>query len=201
MNAKPKHAAQDDAAPVLIVMGLDDTRKPHASTFDEEDAELATKAAGLMGMRVVPLVTAELQALAAKLPRGRVFASGRAFVPFVRAGLYQSIAAAPGVPAKGPKLACTASAGSPEGHGGAGGAGGGSGAGRMAQVKLSGGWGDIGVGSVVLATTGPDEGWYEAEVIEVLDDLMQLRWCSWPDDPVIARRFSQVGLLPPTASF
>jgi hypothetical protein len=87
MNAKPKHAAQDDAAPVLIVMGLDDTRKPHASTFDEEDAELATKAAGLMGMRVVPLVTAELQALAAKLPRGRVFASGRAFVPFVRAGL------------------------------------------------------------------------------------------------------------------
>ena len=49
-----------------------------------------------MGMRVVPLDTPELQALAAKLPRGRVFASGRAFVPFVRAGLYQSIAAAAG---------------------------------------------------------------------------------------------------------
>jgi hypothetical protein len=62
------------------------------------------------------------------------------------------------------------------------------------------GWADIEVGSVVLATTGPDEGWYEAEVIEILDDLM-LRWCSWPDDPVIARRFSQVGLLPPMASF
>jgi hypothetical protein len=102
MSAKPKHVAQHDAAPVLIVMGLDDTRKPHASTFDEESAELATKAAGLMGMRVVPLVTAELQALAAKLPRGRVFASGRAFVPFVRAGLYQSITAAGGLPAKGP---------------------------------------------------------------------------------------------------
>lgn len=198
MSAKPKHVGQHDAAPVLIVMGLDDTRKPHASTFDEESAELATKAAGLMGMRVVPLDTAELQALAAKLPRGRVFASGRAFVPFVRAGLYQSIAAAAGLPAQGPKLACTASASSPEGHGGA---GGGSGAGGMAQVKLPGGWGDIGVGSVVLATTGPDEGWYEAEVIEILDDLMKLRWCSWPDDPVIARRFSQVGLLPPTASF
>lgn len=198
MSAKPIHAAEHDATPVLIVMGLDDTRKPHASTFDEESAELATKAAGLMGMRVVPLVTAELQALAAKLPRGRVFASGRAFVPFVRAGLYQSIAAAAGLPSKGPKLACTASAGSPEGHGGA---RGGSGAGRMAQVKLPGGWGDIGVGSVVLATTGPDEGWYEAEVIEILDDVMKLRWCSWPDDPIIARRFSQVGLLPPTASF
>jgi hypothetical protein len=199
MSAKPIRAAQHETAPVLIVMGLDDTRKPHASTFDEESAELATKAAGLMGMRVVPLVTAELQALAAKLPRGRVFASGRAFVPFARAGLYQSIvAAAAGLPAKGPKLACTASAGSPEGHGGA---EGGSGGGRMAQVKLPGGWGDIGVGSVVLATTGPDEGWYEAEVIEILDDVMKLRWCSWPDDPVIARRFSQVGLLPPTASF
>jgi hypothetical protein len=198
MSAKPIHAAQHDATPALIVMGLDDTRKPHASTFDEESAELATKAAGLMGMRVVPLDTAELQALAAKLPRGRVFASGRAFVPFVRAGLYQSIAAAAGLPPKGPKLACTASAGSPEGHGGA---GAGSGAGRMAQVKLPGGWGDIGVGGVVLATTGPDEGWYEAEVVEIHDDLLTLTWCSWPEEPQFLRKMSQVGLLPPTASF
>ncbi|WP_246719900.1 hypothetical protein [Methylocystis sp. H62] len=194
MSAKPIHAAQHDATPVLIVMGLDDTRKPHASTFDEESAELATKAARLMGMRVVPLDTAELQALAAKLPRGRVFASGRAFVPFVRAGLYQSIAAA-GLPAKGPKLACTASAGSPEGHGGA---GGGSGGGHMAQLKLPGGWGDIGVGSVMLATTGPDEGWYEAEVVEIHDDLLTLTWCSWPEEPQFLRKISQVGLLPPT---
>jgi hypothetical protein len=198
MSAKPKHAAQHDAAPVLIVMGLDDTRKPHASTFDEENAELATKAAGLMGMRVVPLDTAELQALAAKLPRGRVFASGRAFVPFVRAGLYQSIVAAAGLPANGPKLACTASAASPEGHGAA---VGGSGGGRMAQVKLPGGWGDIGVGSVVLATTGPDQGWYEAEVVEIHDDLLTLTWCSWPEEPQFLRKMSQVGLLPPTASF
>ena len=46
MSAKPIRAAQHDATPVLIVMGLDDTRKPHASTFDDESAELATKRRG-----------------------------------------------------------------------------------------------------------------------------------------------------------
>ena len=180
-------------------MGLDDTRKPHASTFDEESAELATKAAGLMGMRVVPLGYGRASGACGQATQGPGVRQ-RARFRALRAGGAVSVnrRRRRGCPPRAPKLACTASAGSPEGHGGA---GGGSGAGRMAQVKLPGGWADIGVGSVVLATTGPDEGWYEAEVIEILDDLMKLRWCSWPDDPVIARRFSQVGLLPPTASF
>ncbi|MBG0794072.1 hypothetical protein IYY11_11905 [Methylocystis sp. H62] len=68
----------------------------------------------------------------------------------------------------------------------------------MAQLKLPGGWGDIGVGSVMLATTGPDEGWYEAEVVEIHDDLLTLTWCSWPEEPQFLRKISQVGLLPPT---
>jgi hypothetical protein len=52
----------------------------------------------------------------------------------------------------------------------------------------------------VLATTGPDQGWYESEVIEILDDLMKLRWRSWPEEPLFARRLSQVGLLPPNGA-
>ncbi|WP_036281124.1 hypothetical protein [Methylocystis sp. ATCC 49242] len=193
MSAKPKHAAQDNGEPVLVVMGLDDTRKPHASTFDEADAKLAAKAAGLMGMRVVKLDTAELKALAAKLPRGKVFASGRAFVPFVKASLYASIVAAAGLPAKSPKPARMATASPPDGHSGA---GGGDQPPDTAEATPAKGWGDIGAGSLVLATTGPNEGWYEAVVIEVHGDLLKLQWWSWPDEPLFARKISQVGLLP-----
>ena len=76
-----------------MVFGRDNSRKPHASCFDEANAEQAEKAADLMGMHVLRLETAEARELAAKLPQGRIFASGRAFVPFVKAGLYASLAA------------------------------------------------------------------------------------------------------------
>jgi hypothetical protein len=85
--------------PAVVVFGLDEKGKPHASAFDASNAKLAQKAAGLMGMHVMRPKTADQRALAAKLPRGRIFASGRGFVPFVRAGLYEALAAAGGVSA------------------------------------------------------------------------------------------------------
>src|SRR5215203_566666 len=81
----------------LVVFGLDATGKPHASAFDGADADLAEKAAGLMGMHALRPETDEQRQIAAKLPRGRVFASGRAFVPFVRAPLYEALTAFGGV--------------------------------------------------------------------------------------------------------
>jgi hypothetical protein len=83
---------------VLIVFGLDHARKPHASRFKPDEASLAEKAAGLMGMRLLRTTTDEQRALAAKLPRGRVFKSGKAFVPFVKPRLYESLAALAGSP-------------------------------------------------------------------------------------------------------
>ena len=83
----------DAAALAIVVFGRDDAGKPHASAFSHSDAQLAEKAAGLMGMRVLRLETDKARELAGRLPRGRVFASGRAFVPFVKAGLYDALAA------------------------------------------------------------------------------------------------------------
>ena len=77
----------------VVVFGRDDAGQPHASAFDATTAELAEKAAGLMGMRVLRLDTDEQRAVAAKLPRGRVFESGRAFVPFVKKPIFESLAA------------------------------------------------------------------------------------------------------------
>jgi hypothetical protein len=40
-----------DTAPILVVFGIDPEGKPRASRFTEQDAELATKAAALLGFR------------------------------------------------------------------------------------------------------------------------------------------------------
>src|SRR3954447_16758635 len=69
--------------PALVVFGRDEAGKAHASSFAQGEAKLAERAAGLMGLRLLPVITEAEQALAAKVPRGRVFASGKAFVPFV----------------------------------------------------------------------------------------------------------------------
>ncbi|KQT64483.1 MULTISPECIES: hypothetical protein [unclassified Aureimonas] len=76
----------------LIVLGRDDAGKTHASWFDADEAELATKAAGLMGMQALEIADDALRGAAAGLPHGRVFASGKAFVPFVKAATFEALA-------------------------------------------------------------------------------------------------------------
>jgi hypothetical protein len=50
---------------------------------------------------------------------------------------------------------------------------------------------------VVLATEGPQEGWWESVVIKTEDDRFTLKWRDWPNLPKFARRTWQIGLLPP----
>jgi hypothetical protein len=99
MDPKEQNTSQVDApagetkpaVAALIVFGLDDVQKPHASWFDEADAPLAEKAAGLMGMKILRLTTNEQRGLAGKLPKGRVFGSGKCFVPFTNKTLYSQL--------------------------------------------------------------------------------------------------------------
>ena len=79
------------STPALVLFGRDQAGKPHASWFDAASIELATKAAGLMNMRAVPVETDALRELVASLPRGRLFSSGRAFTPFVKSKLYDRL--------------------------------------------------------------------------------------------------------------
>lgn len=91
-------AAPETAAAVshaIVVFGRDEQSKAHASRFEAADAEVAERAAGLMGMKALRLATATQQELGAKLPAGRVFATGRAFVPFVKAEVFAQFDADP----------------------------------------------------------------------------------------------------------
>ena len=91
MNSTVLMQANAHAEPSLVVFGRDDAGKPRASWFDALSADLATRAADLMKMRVLKLETAEQKAVARQLAPGRVFASGRAFTPFARATVFSQL--------------------------------------------------------------------------------------------------------------
>lgn len=109
-------ASVDETA--IVVFGLDQRNRPHASRFEPGEAELAIKAANLMGMQVFRPATDEQRALVAKLPKGRIFASGKAFTPFVHEGVYGALSAFAGLPARvpatEPKSCRTGSPGAPD---------------------------------------------------------------------------------------
>ena len=56
---------------------------------------------------------------------------------------------------------------------------------------------EIGLGSTVLAHEGPDEGWWEAEVIGINGRVFSLRWRDYPTKPTILRKATELALLPP----
>lgn len=198
-NQNPPHA------PALVVFGRDEAGKAHASWFDQGDAKLAKKAAGLMGLRLLPVTTEAEQALAAKVPKGRVFASGKAFVPFVKAALFLELQTAAlnsgGKPLKlltGPTAsgAGEPSPATPEPATSSKKASKANGSGPAKQPC---GWADIQVGAIVLASSPPKFlEWYECLVVGVDgDDSFTLRWCDWPDEPTFVRRRVQIGLMHP----
>jgi hypothetical protein len=83
-----------ETAPILIVFGTDGEGKPRASRFAERDAELATKAATLLGFRTAWITDEAGRAIAQALPDGNVFARGNGFVRLVRQSVFDKISAA-----------------------------------------------------------------------------------------------------------
>src|SRR5918995_940049 len=77
---------------IFVVLGRDSQGKPHASRFSDADVGLALKAAELMGYHVVRVEEPSLKGIAANLPLGKVFASGKAFVPFTKAEIFDRLA-------------------------------------------------------------------------------------------------------------
>ena len=176
------NSLKSDAAPAVIVFGKDESGKAHASWFAEANTELAIKAAGLMGFQVLRVTSPDIAAKALELAQGRVFASGKGFVPFCKMPAYEALCGfegafappAPPEPQPEPPLAVTTT---PQR------------------------WEDLAVGSLVLASVGPDEGWFEAVVTEARgESIFLLRWQGWPEDVAFVRRADGLALLPEPAA-
>ncbi len=60
-------------------------------------------------------------------------------------------------------------------------------------------WSEIGVGDLVLAEDPiPNDGWYEAIVLEAVDtDQFKLRFRDYPEEGIVVRSRKQLALLSP----
>lgn len=65
------------------------------------------------------------------------------------------------------------------------------------SVPLPRSWNDIKVGSLVLAQESHADGWWEAVVSEIRDDILTLRWRDYPRQMAVARNRKAVALLFP----
>jgi hypothetical protein len=195
--AAPAHDATSPAAgrAALILVGLDDQGKPHASWFDANQTDAAAVAADLMGMAVIDITTDELTAIASKLPKGKLFESGKAFVPFVKRTVYEQLATHLGDDYLTSAAARVESAQA---------------AASESYAKASKGeaplhkpedWSKLLAGDLVLASEDPEEGWFEAVVVEATgDDKLRLRWRDFADLPTFTRGVTEIALLHPQSA-
>lgn len=188
----------------LIVFGRDETRKAHASVFLLPEVEAAESAARLMGMHSHRVEPGEAPEIVMRLPAGKLFDSGKAFVPFVKSEVYTRIAALAGVADerdsgsgddKGADSPENASAGSSEALTGlaAGDGGGGAAGGNSSDL-----WAKLAVGDMVLASEGPDEGYFEARIMKAkAKGIFTLKFRDYPEAPQVDRSYYQLGLIHP----
>ena len=162
----------------LIVLGYDEDQKPRAARFPAADANLVTKAAQLMDLKVYEATTEELAALAKRLPVGRLYSNGKGFVPNVRQTLYSQIIV---------ELAAQPQAAIGKDNDD-----------LPVATGLPRTWDEIAPGHLVIAQEALEYGWWEAIVIARNGDMLTLRFRDYPKLPKFARHRAAVALISAT---
>jgi hypothetical protein len=182
-RAKDPTPATPSPAPVVL-FGIDSRGKPKGARFGKQHAGLAVKAAGQLQLNVLATNDPNIANLAARLPAGRVHATGRTFVPFIRRDLYDKLVAA----------AANGTAQRTDPPNGASSASGSRGGGPPHLPRT---WQEIGIGDLVVANDSREDGWYEAIVVEVNGDVFRARWRDYPRERQILRHRHQLALVNP----
>jgi hypothetical protein len=179
-KASPRAAKPVTSEPAVIVFGRNVYGIPQAGWFPANEADLATRAARLMGLRVLRVEDDTHRALAAQLRPGQVYASDRTFAPAVAKDVFDALSAL-----AGPVGAASVPDDVSE---------------STASATRPVSWEAITFSSVVLASAGPGEGWWEATVIGAKDDQLILRWRDAAREASFTRAPSELALLPPAAA-
>jgi hypothetical protein len=164
------------AGKTYVILGTDEYAKPRAARFSAQDPALLAQAAEAMRLQLVEVTDEDVAELAAKLPTGRLHASGRGLAPYVKGKLYcELLGAAVGEiwPQQNPE---------PTAH------------------DLPGSWDDVAPGHVVLARETLECGWWEAVVVERNGDFVTVRYRDYPVFHPRVRHRSVVALLSPPAA-
>lgn len=206
---KPKPPTPPPAA-AIILYGLGADGRPRAGTFSAEHAPLAEKAALSLKLNVLKIQNDKQRELAKELPPCQIHATDDDVAPPISKALYDKLllaastndAAVPNSPAE-PAVktaqvdsASSKKADSPTPATGIGVAP--STAAVATPKRAPTTWKDIEVGHLVLAEDWePNNGWYEAVVIERLaDDRLKLRFRDYPEEGERILRRDQLALLP-----
>jgi hypothetical protein len=155
----------------FVLYGADEFGKPRAAKFAADDKELLAKAAEALHLRLVEVTTPDMAAIAAKLPTGRLHATGGGLVPHIKDSLYLDLVAEnltdlPSTPRPDPTAR-----------------------------DVPGSWDEIAPGHLVVAKESQECGWWEATVVERNGDLVTLRYLDYPHCPAIVRHRSAVALI------
>ena len=184
----------------LFVLGLDENGKPRGARFAELKDNIASAAVD-MNCRVLINQPEAVSDIAMKLPAGRIYASGKAFIPNIRRDLYDKISEAARIAEKSDAEIETGAAE------------------QSAVVKppidqadsalaearcvspvtsgLPRSWETIGVGHMVVFHESPDDGWWEGIVINREGDLLTLRLRDFPKQGTFVRHINTVALVNP----
>jgi hypothetical protein len=171
---KPAKPAKP-AAKTYILFGTDEYAKPRAARFSTMDPEPLAKAIETLHLRMVEVTDEDLAEIAPKLPAGRLHASGKGLVPYVKGSLYLDLTAAAFVDRVPPA--------NPD----------------PSPQDLPRSWDEIAAGHLVIVQETVELGWYEAVVIERTGDLVTVQYRDYPNYPTIVRHRSAVALISPAA--
>ncbi|TFW57605.1 hypothetical protein CT676_29435 [Bradyrhizobium sp. MOS001] len=170
----------------LFVFGLDEEGKPRGARFPEFSEKVASAAAQMKLASVHPASPAVTE-IGMKLPAGRLYASGKAFVPPIRRDLLGKLKAA--LNTAGDESRVHQPAPSPEKA---------KATDRVVAAGLPRTWDSIAVGQLVLVEDDdPGFGWWPCLVTKRENQVLTLQLRDYPDKGTYVRHIAQVGLVNP----
>jgi hypothetical protein len=197
---KKSDKLSDSPSTQLFVYGLDEAGKPKGARFPASETEKVLPVATAMKLQSSQACSEEVANLGMKLPVGRIYARGKAFIPNIKRDLYDKLLAAIGSSQVGrdhPQVegtvASSATPGDSVAHAP-------TEAGAILPPLASGlpqNWESIAAGNMILAHESPGEGWWEAIVISRDDAILTLRYRDYPKAPKFERHVSTVALINP----
>ncbi len=161
----------------VVVFGLDNNWLPHAGRFPHTQVEPARNAAKQLRLNVIEVPNGTAADLIAKVPAGRIHATGPAMVPPIREDLYEKVVATF----------------NPRGEAG-------NDPGAPILTDLPETWAGIKPGHLVLAQDSLIGGWYEAIVVGRTGDKLTLRSRDYPGYPNFTVPVTAVALVGPAGS-
>jgi hypothetical protein len=187
---KQQEKKTPSASDKFFVFGLDNEDKPRGARFAEFN-ERALRYALELNLTGIHPASPAFTEIGMKLPSGRLYSSGKAFIPNIRRDLVEKLGAALAAP--GDESQTYKPAAPPEGQS------------NEITVRtispitsgLPRSWESVGAGHVVLIHESPADGWWEATVENRDAEILTLRFRDYPRQPKFQRHISQVALINP----